>query len=229
MVWVGTVLFSRRTPTGFVMPGGGTKAGALLALSLRSDFFATFRDDSGSTWDCLLVGVRGVGMIRFPMFFDVAQFAGLPFFCLACTDLTVVEFIGAFDFKAGFLKRRLDVLGPGSVFSRRRSRSTGDVGGTVAELDSAGIPRSVLQASITWRHFVLGELSVLGLYFRRKELTIVSTDCARALFSRPAHSCRSVACIVGLDNAIGFRGIVCRDRTGYRIDRLKLEMATALR
>ena len=107
-------------------------------------------------------------MIRFPMSFDVAQFAGLPFFCLACTDLTVVEFLGAFDFKAGFLKRRLDVLGPGSVFSLRRSSSTGDVGGTVADLDSAGIPRSVLQAPRRWRNFVFGKLYMLGLYFRRK-------------------------------------------------------------
>ena len=168
MVWVGAVFCSRRKHTGFVRPGGVTKAGALLSLSLRSDFFAALHDDSGSTWDCLLVGVRGVGMIRFPMFFDVAQFAGLPFFCLACTDLTVVEFIGAFDFKADFLKRRLDVLGPGSVFSLRRSSSTGDVGGTVADLDSAGIPRSVLQAPRRWRNFVLGKLSMLGLYFRRK-------------------------------------------------------------
>ena len=85
MVWVGTVLFTRRTPTGFVMPGGGTKAGALLALSLRSDFFAAFRDDSGSTWDGVLIGVRGVGLLRFPGGFDFAQFAGLPLFCLACT------------------------------------------------------------------------------------------------------------------------------------------------
>ncbi len=105
----------------------------MLALFLRSDSFATFRDDSGSTWDGFLIGVRGVGLLRFPMFFDVAQFAGLPFFSLACTDLTVVEFIGAFDFKADFLKRRLDVLGPGSVSSLRRSSSTGGVGGPVAD------------------------------------------------------------------------------------------------
>ena len=142
-------------------------------------------------------------MIRFPMFFDVAQFAGLPFFCLACTDLTVVEFLGAFDFKAGFLKRRLDVLGPGSVFSLRRSSSTGDVGGTVADLDSAGTPRSVLQAPRRWRNFVLGQLSMLGLYFRRKKLTIVATDFSRALFSRPPHSCRRLACIVGLASDSG--------------------------
>ena len=221
MVWVGAVFCSRRKHTGFVRPGGVTKAGALLALSLRSDFFAAFRDDSGSTWDVFLIGVRGVGLLRFPGFFDVAQFAGLPFFCLACTDLTVVEFIGAFDFKADFLKRRLDVLGPGSVSSLRRSSSTGDVGGAVADLDSAGPPRSVMQAPRRWRNFVLGQLSMLGLYFRRQKWTIVSNDFSRAFFSRlahscispidfsralvsrMAHSCRRLACIVGLDSDSG--------------------------
>ena len=109
MVWVGTVFFSRRKPTGFVRPGGVTKAGALLALSLRSDFFAAFRDDSGSTWDGFLIGARGVGFLRLPGRFDFAHFPDLPHFCLAVTDLAVVDFIGAFDFIADFVTRRLDV------------------------------------------------------------------------------------------------------------------------
>ena len=85
MVWVGAVFSSRREATGFVRPAGVTKAVALLALSLRSAFFAAFPDDSGSTWDGVLIGVRGVGLLRCPGGFDFAQFAGLPLFCLACT------------------------------------------------------------------------------------------------------------------------------------------------
>ena len=221
MVWAGAVFFSRREPTGFVRPGGVTKAGALLALSLRSAFFAALRDDSGSTWDGFLIGVRGFGFLRFPGRFDFLHFAGLPHFCLAFTDLAVVDFIGAFDFKADFVTRRLHVLGAGTLDSLRRSGSTGDVGGAFGDLDSAGPPRSVCQASTRWRNFDLGQLSMLGLYFRRKKLTIVSNDFSRALFSRlahscispidfsralvsrMAHSCRRLACIVGLDSDSG--------------------------
>ena len=137
MVWVGAVFCSRRKHTGFVRPGGVTKAGALLALSLRSDFFAAFRDDSGSTWDRFLIGTRFVDFLRLPGRFDFAHFHDLPHFCVPVTDLAVVDFIGAFDFIADFVTRPLDVLRAGTLEPRGRSGFTGDVGATVDDSDSA--------------------------------------------------------------------------------------------